>query len=310
MTRTAGASEQKAVEVKIGDGAPAWLGDRVAVIEGALVERARRAWMPGNLRGAVEYALLGGGKRLRPVLVCEACFACGGDVEASLDAACALEMIHAFSLVHDDLPALDDDDLRRGRPTVHRQYGEAMAVLVGDALLNLAFQTIALGGGDASGACLGEIARATNAMIGGQVLDTLGGFEAGLDIEARVRQVHENKTGALIRAACRMGALVARGGDESDPDVGALTGYGERIGLMFQVVDDLLDVEQSSEHLGKRAGKDDDAGKLTYPNAIGVEGSRRVIAGLGEAARESIAGLGPEADGLRELVGYLERRTR
>jgi geranylgeranyl pyrophosphate synthase len=231
-------------------------------------------------------------------------------VEQSLDAACALEMVHAFSLVHDDLPALDDDDMRRGRETVHVRYGEAMAVLVGDALLNMAFQTIAMGNGPAGAGCLAELARATNAMIGGQVLDTLGGFDEGLDIEARVRQVHENKTGALLRAACRMGAVVACEGEEGDPRVRSLTRYGAAIGLMFQVVDDLLDVEQSSEHLGKRAGKDAHAGKLTYPNAVGVEGSRAEISRLGEIARDAVRRLGDRGEGLRELIGYLERRTR
>ena len=299
-----------AVEVSIEDGAPVWLGDRIGRIEQALQDRLGRMWMPENLREGVGYALLGGGKRLRPVLVCEACAACGGDVEQSLDAACALEMVHAFSLVHDDLPALDDDAMRRGRATVHVRYGEAMAVLVGDALLNMSFQTLTIGNAAAGSGCLAELARATNAMIGGQVLDTLGGFQQGLDIEARVRQVHENKTGALIRAACRMGAIVACVGDEGDPRVESLTRYGAAIGLMFQVVDDLLDVEQSSEHLGKRAGKDEHAGKLTYPNAIGVERSRAEITSLGEMARASVVGLGAQGQGLRDLIGYLERRTR
>ncbi len=308
--RAVGENEKGAIEVKIGDGAPEWMGRRVGVIEAALADRVRRVWMPDNLREAVEYALLGGGKRLRPVLVCEACVACGGDVDVSLDAACALEMVHCFSLVHDDLPALDDDEMRRGRATVHVRYGEAMGVLVGDSLLNLAFQTLSMGGGGASGACLGELARATNAMIGGQVLDTLGGFEEGLGLEERVVRVHENKTGALIRAACRMGALVAKGGDESDIRVGALTRYGEAVGLMFQVVDDLLDVEQSSEHLGKRAGKDDEAGKLTYPNAMGVEGARAEIARLGGVAKSALGVFDEEGEGLRGLIGYLEQRTR
>ena len=265
--------------------------------------------LPANLDAAVRSALLGGGKRLRPVLAIHCCHAVGGGAPAAMVPATATEMIHAFSLVHDDLPALDDDDMRRGKPTLHVEHGEAMAILAGDALMSLAFQVLAERGPDAStaGRLATELALGTTGMIAGQVYDTLGGFPDGLDDEARLRLIHRNKTGALIRAACRMGAI---SGGADDADLDAVTIYGEAIGLMFQIVDDLLDVEQSSEHLGKRSSKDLDAGKLTFPGLIGVERSRHEIERLARAAEDACARFGPAGSRLVEICRYMKVRTR
>ncbi|MBL0926066.1 MAG: polyprenyl synthetase family protein [Phycisphaerales bacterium] len=269
--------------------------------------------LPRNLLEAVRYALLGGGKRLRPVLASHCCAAVGGDFEAGLPAAAAVEMIHAFSLAHDDLPALDNDDLRRGRPTLHIAHGHAMAILAGDGLMSLAFQMLAERCADPelAGRLSRELAIGNTAMIAGQVLDTLGGFDAGLDARARLEAVHRNKTGALIRAACRMGAIGgmwARGVD--DALLATVTAYGEAVGLMFQIVDDLLDVEQTAEHTGKRTAKDEQAGKLTYPAVLGIEGSRKEIERLRQVARSAAETLGASAAPLATLADVMARRTK
>lgn len=269
--------------------------------------------LPENLAGAVRHALLAGGKRLRPALVLASCEAVGGDPAAAHAPAVAVEMIHAFSLVHDDLPALDNDDLRRGMPTVHKAHGEAMAILAGDGLMSLAFQIIAERVPEAmlAGLLVRELAQGTTRMIAGQVLDTLGGYPPELRDElAKLEMVHRNKTGALIRASCRMGALAGVGTRAGDAELAAVSGYADAIGLMFQVVDDLLDVEQSAEHTGKRTRKDEDAGKLTYPRVLGVAESRRHVEQLRELAHDSIRPLGPSAGALADLCEYLARRTK
>lgn len=265
--------------------------------------------LPTNLLDAVRYSVLGGGKRLRPVLTLLSCEAVGGLRDDALAPACALELIHAFSLVHDDLPAMDDDDMRRGRPTLHVHAGEAMAILAGDAMMSLSFELVTSGERDAvrSNAMIAELARGTTRMIAGQVYDTLGGFSGALSERQRLELIHRNKTGALITAACRMGGL---SGGATKAQLAALTGYGEAVGLMFQIVDDLLDVTQSSEHLGKAAGKDESAGKLTFPGLLGVEQSRKEVDALEAAAMEVLAPLGSAADGLRDLCRYLAIRTK
>ncbi len=259
-----------------------------------------------RLREAMRYSALAGGKRVRPMIVLRAAEAVGAKAEAALPAAVALEFVHCFSLVHDDLPALDNDDLRRGRPTAHRAFGEAAAILAGDALLSVALE-VAL----ASPVCAAEVARelaaATTAMINGQVYDTLGGFEGSPSADERLRLIHANKTGALIRCACRMGAHCGRA-DAST--LAALSAYGDALGLMFQVVDDILDETQSTEHLGKAAGKDREAGKLTYPAVHGLERSRATVADLRGTAFEALARLGPAADPLRAMADALAVRTR
>jgi len=286
---------------------------------GPLVERFMKGYLasaglPEELRRACEYALLGGGKRLRPILAAHSSIALGGTPEQAMPGAAAVEMIHAFSLVHDDLPAMDDDDLRRGRPTVHKQFGDAMAILVGDALMSLAFQVIAERCDDVGliGRLSSEVAQGTTRMIAGQVWDTLGGSPEGLGEEERVRLIHENKTGALIRASCRVGALSAMAGSDGPDErkLEAITRYSERVGLMFQIVDDLLDVEQSAEHTGKRTSKDLDAGKLTFPRVLGIEQSRAIIGQLRREAHESLAPFGSNGHGLAAICDYLSVRTR
>jgi geranylgeranyl diphosphate synthase type II len=278
-------------------------------IEDALTRWVDALPAPPALRDAVRYALIGGGKRLRPLLAWHSAVAAGGTGPESLPACIAVELVHAFSLVHDDLPALDNDDLRRGRPTLHRHAGEALAILAGDAMLTGAFGVLV----DAVPTPLGqrlaaELAEGAAGMIAGQVYDTLGGLPEGLDAFQRVATVHRNKTGALIRASCRMGAILAPAG--GGPALDAVSAYGEAVGLMFQIVDDLIDVEQPPEHAGKRTGKDSQAGKLTYPGVLGVERSRAEVTRLARAAEDALAPLGSPARGLMELCVVLTRRTR
>lgn len=288
--------------------------------------------LPPNLAGAVAYAALGPGKRIRPLLAWHACAAAGAPGDRSLPAGAAVEFIHAFSLVHDDLPALDNDDLRRGRPTLHIHAGEAMAILAGDALMALAFDVLArhVAEPTLAGLLVGELSAATTGMIAGQVFDSLGGLPTGLTERQGLERIHRNKTGALIRSACRMGAIlglgdvalhasgrgapglpimVPTGQVMSDPRLGAITAYAEHVGLMFQIVDDLLDTEGHPEHTGKRTRKDAVAGKVTYPSLLGVDGSRREVRRLQEAALDALAPLGGAAEGLRDLCrGLADRR--
>lgn len=295
---------------------PASLSAPLAEVERTLDDSLLRQNLPANLLAASRYALLGGGKRLRPLLALHSCAAvCGGHAPA-LHAAAAVEMIHAFSLVHDDLPALDDDDLRRGRPTLHIAECEAMAILAGDGLMSIAFGTLASGGHPPAlaGLLCRELAEGTTRMIAGQVLDTLGGFEPNQSPRAHLDSIHRNKTGALIRASCRMGALCGlwRDGKPAQREeavMRAISAFGEAIGLMFQIVDDLMDVEQSAEHIGKRARKDSDAGKRTFPGIVGIEASRREIRRLHGEALDSLSTLGPSAAALRDLCHYLADRT-
>jgi len=301
--------------------------------------------LPKNLRDATAYGLLGGGKRMRPILVLWSCQAVGGSLELAMPAAAAIELVHCFSLVHDDLPAMDDDDLRRGRPTLHRHTNEAMAILAGDLMSSLAFEVVATRlPPEVAGPVCRELAIGTNDMIAGQVYDTLPDFEASVAPIDRLKTIHRNKTGALIRCACRMGAMVGLGSSEfrvpgselkgtkthapasdsvpsnSEPGtrnsklfsepLACLTRYGETIGLMFQVVDDLLDVTQTTEHLGKKAGKDAVKGKLTYPGLIGVDATKRIIEQLLHEAYDALKPLGNNARLLRELCEFMSKRTK
>jgi geranylgeranyl diphosphate synthase, type II len=291
------------------------------IIDAYMAACVRELNLPANLTDAMLYALTGPGKRTRPLLLWHSCAAVLGDenderqLHASLPGATAIEMIHAFSLVHDDLPGLDNDDLRRGRPTLHKHAGEAMAILAGDALLTSAFQVLCerVRQPSLQARLVHELSIATNGMIAGQVFDTLGGYPSGTGDQAKLEIVHRNKTGMLIRAACRMGALCGldpRPGAGAQDALGDLTTYGEAIGLMFQIVDDLLDVTQTSAHLGKKTGKDQHAGKLTYPGVLGIERSRAEVARLHEQALHALEGLGASAEPLRRLSTYLSVRTR
>ena len=285
----------------------------IARVDDRLRRFIEQAEAPGPLKEAVTYALFGGGKRIRPVLCMRACEAvggmAGGMTEDAVVAAGAVELIHCFSLVHDDLPAMDDDDLRRGRPTLHKHTSEAMAILAGDAMTALAFQYLAQAYGDRplSATLVRVLASATSAMIAGQVLDTMGGFEEHEGDLARLGRVHEHKTGALLGAAVEMGGRCG-GADAGQLD--ALRGYAQAVGLMFQAVDDLLDVTQPTEVVGKQTGKDAAAGKLTYPGLLGVDGTRAEIAALLQRALAAIQPLGPPAEPLRDLARALATREK
>ncbi len=267
--------------------------------------------LPSGLLEAMRYSLLAPGKRLRPCLVALAAEACGGG--NPWPAACAVEMIHAYSLIHDDLPAMDDDDLRRGQPTCHKKFGEAFAILAGDALQALAFQTLAEGyTPETAAACCGELARAAGAagMVGGQA-DDLAREKSAPDDPTRnadeLERLHARKTGALIRASLRLGVRAARAGREPpEPELLArFDSYGRCLGLAFQITDDLLDVEGHADRAGKRVGKDAGRGKLTYPGLLGVPESRRRAERLGDEARQALAPVGEAARWLLALVSYV-----
>ncbi len=278
----------------------------LALVEDALARTLREAELAEDLRAACSHAVLAGGKRLRPILVLECARAVGGELADALPAAVAIEFIHAFSLVHDDLPALDDDDLRRGKPTCHIAFGEALAILAGDALLALA-PLVASRSPVAGGRIASEVLRGTVAMINGQVYDTLRTFPHGLSDADRLELVHRNKTGALIEASCRIGAMAAAASADHEE---RLARYGQAIGLMFQIVDDLIDATQSAEHAGKATGKDAEAGKLTAPAVHGIDGSRREVERLGHDARAALEPFGPRAARLSALIDFLAQRTK
>jgi geranylgeranyl diphosphate synthase type II len=268
---------------------------------------------PTTLAEAMRYSLLAPGKRLRPILVFLAAEASGADAAPALPAAAAVEMVHTYSLIHDDLPAMDDDDLRRGLPTCHKKFGEAMAILAGDALLTLAFQVLADGYAPATAAaCCRELARGAGAagMVGGQVED-LAWEKKGGNLEA-LNHLHARKTGALFRSCLRLGVLAAHGERPGGPDqalLKSLDEYGSCFGLAFQITDDLLDVEGSAEQTGKQVGKDAARGKLTYPGFLGVAESRRRAEQLERTAHEQLRPLGHKADRLRELFRFILQRT-
>ncbi len=284
-------------------------------VEAYLQQEFGRRDLPENLREAAIYAALGPGKRMRPVLVIRCCEAMGGTHEQAMPAAAAIEMIHCFSLVHDDLPAMDDDDLRRGRPTLHRHTNEAMAILTGDLLNTFAFELIAERYGESApdrvGPLVRELSSATCDMIAGQVYDTLPTFPDAMPPLERLRCIHRHKTGALIRAACRLGGICGGGLEAARfSRLEALTQYGEVIGLMFQIVDDLLDVTSTADAMGKAVGKDEDRGKLTYPGLLGIEPSRRQVAELREQAHAALEPFDVEADPLRQLAEFLAVREK
>ncbi|HTQ61612.1 MAG TPA: farnesyl diphosphate synthase [Candidatus Solibacter sp.] len=263
---------------------------------------------PPAIHQTMRYSVFAGGKRIRPILCLETARIFDPDVAPVLYPACAIEFIHTYSLIHDDLPALDNDDLRRGKPTCHKKFGEAAAILAGDALLTLAFETIAAAPVEAARrvAMLTEISSAAgtvNGMVGGQVAD----LEAeGQPINpSTLEYIHRSKTAALIRASISSGALCAGAASE---DIARLRNFGESIGLLFQITDDILDVEESSAALGKTAGKDVAQQKATYPAVYGLERSHQIA---NELAAKSVAELAPyqeRASRLREIADYLVQR--
>src|SRR5579872_2651766 len=264
---------------------------------------------PSTIHRAMRYSLFAGGKRLRPLLAIAAADAVSDAPLGIESAACALELIHTYSLIHDDLPALDNDDLRRGRPTCHKVFGDAMAILAGDALLTLAFEVLSkLDGADAATRIrlVQELATASGTvggMIGGQVNDLEG--EGKEPTAALLESIHRAKTGALLRASVRMGAIYA-GADDSQ--LAALSCFGEHIGLAFQIVDDLLDVEQPSEALGKTAGKDAQQKKITFPAVYGLERSRAMAEQERLAALHALRTFGNRAEHLLQLADLVVQR--
>lgn len=300
--------------------------DRRAQVADHLREALRQVTgCPPALLEAMSYSLLAPGKRLRPLLVIMATEACGGHAMAALPAACAVEMIHTYSLIHDDLPAMDDDDLRRGLPTCHKKFGEANAILAGDALLTLAFQVLAEGYPAATAAaCCRELAVGAGAagMVGGQAEDLA--WERGAETSTApqapraalledLENIHARKTGALFRACLRLGVHVAQGEKPGGADIATLENldaYGRCFGQAFQITDDLLDVEGNAAQTGKRVQKDAARGKLTYPSFLGITESRRRAAQLCQQARAQLASLGPAGQRLAELVQFVLERDR
>jgi geranylgeranyl diphosphate synthase, type II len=263
---------------------------------------------PETIHRALRYSLFAGGKRIRPILCIEAARAVARPSGGIVAAACSLELIHTYSLIHDDLPALDNDDYRRGKPTNHKVFGEAMAILAGDALLTLAFQVLAQleCAADRKTQLIAELAVAAGTvggMIGGQVADLEG--EGKPPDATLLETIHRAKTGALLRASTRMGAIFA---GATTTQYEALSCYGEHIGLAFQIVDDILDVEESSEALGKTAGKDAAQHKITFPAVYGLEASRRMAEEESARAHRVLEPFGDKAAGLHELADLIVRR--
>jgi geranylgeranyl diphosphate synthase type II len=294
-------------------------GDAKSILarDGQCVEQFLRQFLasqtaaPARLIEAVSYSLFAGGKRLRPTLVLESAKACSQEddpagTETAHAAAGAVELIHNFSLVHDDLPAMDDDDLRRGRPTCHKVFGEAMAVLAGDAMVTLAFELLATRAHEkVAPRLIAELAAASGpvGMIGGQALD-MASENQPLDLQ-QLQHIHHLKTGALLTTSCRMGALA---GAADERQLAALTSFGRHLGLAFQIIDDILDITSTAQQLGKATNKDSHRGKNTYPAILGLDASRAQAARQLEAALESLRELGSAADALRCLARFVVER--
>ena len=282
----------------------AFLADRTTITERALDRLVpSETTLPVAIHKAMRYSLFAGGKRIRPALCFAASEAIGGHCPGIENVAATLEMIHTYSLIHDDLPALDNDDLRRGRPTNHKVFGEAMAILAGDSLLTLAFEVLGKLGNAQLVVELATASGTVGGMIGGQVEDIQGeGQPATAELLDRI---HRAKTGALLRASVRMGAIYA---GAAGPQLEALSSYGEHVGLAFQIVDDILDVEQSSEALGKTAGKDAAQQKITFPAVYGLEPSRQMAARELELAHAAVAQFGEKADSLKAIADLIVHR--
>lgn len=287
-----------------------YLADRLKQVDAALdralpPETAR----PATIHKAMRYSLFAGGKRLRPILVLAACEAVGGKTKSAVPAACAVEMIHTYSLIHDDLPAMDNDDFRRGKPTSHKVFGEGIAILAGDGLLTQAFEVIAQTRPQPryrAAAFVAELARAAGSLelIAGQVED-LEGENRKVSFED-LRYIHEHKTAALIRSCCRLGAMA---GNATPAQLKALTAYGHGLGVAFQILDDILDVTATTEQLGKTAGKDVAAKKATYPSLLGLEKARVEAGRWTDSTLRAVTRFGKPGGTLRALADYLLKRT-
>ncbi|MEA5113466.1 MAG: farnesyl diphosphate synthase [Geobacteraceae bacterium] len=268
--------------------------------------------LPSSVHKAMRYSVFAGGKRVRPILLLAACDTVGGDMEKAMPAACAMEMIHTYSLIHDDLPAMDDDDFRRGIPTNHKVFGEATAILAGDALLTEAFILLSSperNGSPDPGALLGVIqeiavSSGSRGMIGGQVVDMESEGSKEVDL-ATVQYIHTHKTGALIRASVKSGALI---GGASGRELDAIVRYGEAVGLAFQIADDILDIEGTTEQIGKDAGSDQARGKATYPAVMGIAASKQRAEELVDVALNALGCFDEKANPLRGIARYIVKR--
>jgi geranylgeranyl diphosphate synthase type II len=282
------------------------------------VEEALKRWIPGEnefpppIHQAMRYSLFAGGKRLRPILVLASAEAVGGSIREALPLACSFELIHTYSLIHDDLPSMDNDDMRRGKPTSHKVFGEALAMLAGDALLTEAFhlatrpEVMKKVSPRRRIQALWHLARAAGSlgMVGGQTVDIL---VQGQSVDARTLEyIHAHKTGALIAASVAAGAIV---GGATERQLRRLQGYGEKLGLAFQITDDLLDEVGEEAKLGKTVGKDQSRGKATYPGLYGIQESRRRAEGLTEEAIHHLQPFDRRADPLREIARFILNRT-
>ncbi len=291
-----------------------YIQERKEVIDKALERYLPKPAGPeGKVIEAMRYSVSAGGKRVRPILLMAACDAVGGDSKELLPAACALECVHTYSLIHDDLPAMDDDDLRRGKPTCHKVFGEAIAILAGDGLLTYAFELMAHDdllkncGSDLVTKAIYIFSKAAgvSGMVGGQTADVL--FE-GKPVDAEtLAYIHSHKTGALIRASVEMGAILGRG-DQNQ--IERLSSFGTALGLAFQVIDDLLDVVGDEEKLGKPVGSDIKNQKATYPALFGIEETRKRANELKEQALSALSAFGEEAEPLRAIARYVVERDR
>jgi geranylgeranyl diphosphate synthase type II len=287
-----------------------YLAARQKLIDRALDRYLPKAnTKPATIHRAMRYSLFAGGKRLRPILCLAAAEACSGKIERAMPLACAMECIHTYSLVHDDLPSMDNDDFRRGRPTCHKVFGDGIAVLAGDALLTIAFEIVARAQTDFSRYNMSTLLREVAVAAGSQKL--IAGQVADLEAEGRkvsladLRYIHQNKTAAILTASVCLGAMSA---NASARELASITKFGRALGLAFQVIDDILDVTQTSEKLGKSAGKDIAAQKATYPALIGLERSRAEAKRLTRQAHDALSTFGKKGDTLHALANHLLER--
>lgn len=291
----------------------AYLKDKIMLVDAALEKYLpREEERPASIHKAMRYSIFAGGKRVRPVLMLAACEAVGGQINTVMPAACAMEMIHTYSLIHDDLPAMDDDDFRRGRPTNHKVFGDAIAILAGDGLLTEAFKLMSDSrfASDCDPAArlavIHEIATCagTYGMVGGQVVDMESEGKPDMDLPT-VQYIHIHKTGALIKASVVAGALLG-GADERQ--LAAIRRYGEAAGLAFQIADDILDIEGTTEEIGKDAGSDQARGKATYPAVMGLAAAKQEAQAMMDEAMLALEPFGGAAEPLRQIARYIVER--
>lgn len=289
---------------------PTYLTERKALVEQALAQSLQVVY-PETIYESMQYSLMAGGKRLRPILCLASCEMMGGSIDVAMPTACALEMIHTMSLIHDDLPSMDNDDYRRGKLTNHKVYGDAIAILAGDGLLAYAFEFVAT---QTQGVCadrivqvIAKLGKAVGAagLVGGQAVDLACEGKSDVSVET-LDFIHQHKTSALLEASVLSGSVLA---NASATDLARLTTYAQNIGLAFQIVDDILDITATQAELGKTAGKDTNAQKATYPSIWGLEESRRKAQQLVDEAKASLDAYGVGADPLQALADFITSRT-